>query len=189
MLKLAKENIDKPNVFFTSTFPKMESNNFDTLLCLNSVIHEVYSYSGEEDINTFWKQVFDSNFKWITIRDMCPDQFASEYIIDDDTMKKFKRRCDPRRLGDYETIWGEIKSEADISHFLLRYKYLDNWARECKENYFPISINEILAKVPENYKVRFQYSFTLPFLKNWCFEELGVTLTCTTHIKFILERK
>jgi ribosomal protein L11 methylase PrmA len=189
MLKFAKENLNKPNVFYTSTFPKQESTNFDTLLCLNSVIHEVYSYSEQAAIDIFWKQVFESNFKWITIRDMCPDKFSKDSIIDIDTMSKFRRRCDPRRLGDYENIWGEIKTEFDIAHFLLKYKYLDNWTRECKENYFPISIDKILEKIPENYKIRFQYNFTLPYLKKWCFEELGVTLKCTTHIKLILERK
>jgi hypothetical protein len=187
MLKRAQANLNKPNVFFTSIFPKSELNSSDTLLCLNSVIHEVYSYSEPEDIDLFWAQVFNSNFKWITIRDMMPDPFASN-IIDAETMERFRRRCDPRRLGDYEKEWGKIKTERDMVHFLLKYRWLDNWSREVKENYFPVQLTDILAKVPANYKVRFQHTFTLPFLKNWSYEELGVSITSTTHVKLILER-
>jgi ribosomal protein L11 methylase PrmA len=185
MIELALRNFDKPNIFYTTAFPEDNYSSTNSLLNISSTIHEVYSYGA--DIEDFWKKVFNSGFKWIAIRDMMPDQFDTD--IPFDILSRFKHRCDSRRLNDYENIWGPIKTERDISHFLLKYRWLDNWEREVRENYFPVNINEILEKVPENYKVRFQHTFVLPFLKNWAFEELGVDITSTTHVKLILERR
>lgn len=75
MIKHAKK---EHNFIFTTNFEEcikdVDVNH--TLLNLSSVLHEVYSYSHYEDIEIFWKRVFNNQFEYIAIRDLC----ASESI-------------------------------------------------------------------------------------------------------------
>lgn len=41
-----------------------------SLLNLSSVIHEVYSYGKLNDVQQFWNRVFNTGFKYISIRDL-----------------------------------------------------------------------------------------------------------------------
>ena len=45
-------------------------------------------------------------------------------------------------LTDFELAHGPIQSLYQANHFLLKYFYTDNWERECKENYVPVTNEE-----------------------------------------------
>lgn len=45
----------------------------------------------------------------------------------------------------------------------MKYKWVENWAREVRENYFPITIEEFLSKVPNNYVIDY-------FMNSLCLE-------------------
>ena len=137
------------------------------LINLSSVIHEVYSYSTGVNVKKFWeKQVFGGLFKYIAIRDMIPSvaiekNQLSEYSED---VKKVKDNSDPYYLDSFEKYWGSISSGyRKLTHYLLKYRFTDNWEREMHENYLPLTLETLYKKIPTTYKIIFQDNFILPF--------------------------
>ena len=123
-------------------------------LVLSSVIHEVYSYSNSLTIKKFWdNQVFGGDFKWIAIRDMLPSveihkQDVSKFQQD---VEKVRKLADPKYLDSFESIWGTIDDNyRTFTHYLLKYRFTDNWDREVRENYLPVSLETIYKKLPSN---------------------------------------
>jgi 23S rRNA U2552 (ribose-2'-O)-methylase RlmE/FtsJ len=164
------------------------------LLNLSSVIHEVYSYSKNSMIiNKFWNgQVFAGDFKWITIRDMIPSVTLTRNEIVDfkQDAKKLRRMADKESLQSFEENWGSINSDyRNFVHFLLKYKYRDNWEREVRENYLPITLETLRTKIPQGYSIVLEDSFVLPYLKKEVKKDFNIDLTHATHLKMIIENK
>jgi 23S rRNA U2552 (ribose-2'-O)-methylase RlmE/FtsJ len=164
------------------------------LLNLSSVIHEVYSYSKNSMvINKFWNgQVFAGDFKWITIRDMIPSVTLTRNEIIDfkQDAKKLRRMADKDSLQSFEENWGSINSDyRNFVHFLLKYKYKDNWEREVRENYLPITLETLRTKIPQGYSIVLEDSFVLPYLKKEVKKDFNIDLTHATHLKMIIENK
>jgi 23S rRNA U2552 (ribose-2'-O)-methylase RlmE/FtsJ len=161
------------------------------LLNLSSVIHEVYSYSHSSVIKKFWeKQVFGGNFKYITIRDMIPSVQIHKNEVNKfvDDVKKVKELADPFYLESFEKEWGPISENyRTLCHFLLKYKYTDNWEREVRENYLPVSLETLKKKIPGKYKIIFEEDFIVPFIQNEIYKDFGIKLTHSTHVKMIIE--
>ena len=74
-------------------------------------------------------------------------------------------------------------------HFLLKYRYTQNWEREVREDYFPISSERLMTLIPDSCRVIFCERFTLPYTAWQLRKDLGIELKHHTHIKLILERK
>lgn len=163
------------------------------LLNLSSVIHEVYSYSSPEDVAKFWsQQVFGGNFKYITIRDMMPSVELTKNEIGNykDDARKVRQKADRKSLDTFEEVWGSIYSEyKNFIHFLLKYKYTDNWEREVNENYLPITLEELESKIPSDYSIIYEKDFVLPYLRQEVKKDFGVELTHSTHVKMIIKNK
>lgn len=163
------------------------------LLNLSSVIHEVYSYSKTGDVKNFWdNQVFGGDFKYITIRDMIPSTEISKSEISQfkDDVRKVKQKFDRDLLKSFEEKWGSINSNyKNLIHFLLKYRFTDNWEREVNENYLPISIETLRRRVPSGYKITYEENFLLPFLKDKVKKDFNIELTHPTHTKMIIENK
>lgn len=161
------------------------------LLNLSSVIHEVYSYS-PGSVNEFWNEnVFGSNFKYIVVRDMIPSK-----KIDSIDMSGYRRDVsrvrelsDPETLNSFEGHWGSIDSDyRTFMHYLLKYRYKINWTRELLENYLPISIEDVIQKIPSNYKIKQNEQFIVPFIKEQAYKDFGIKMDQNTHTKLILEK-
>lgn len=161
--------------------------------CLNcgSVIHEVYSYGTEQDIEKFWNFAFDTGFRYISIRDMAmtivdapPDgelYDAIHEVLDNRTYAK--------QFFDYGWRNDEPIDWRFLVHFLLKYRYVENWEREKNEQYLPLYMEEILLKIPtDKYRVKWFEHYTLPFLKDRVHEDFGIILNKKTHYKLLLER-
>lgn len=163
------------------------------LLNLSSVIHEVYSYSNSNTIKSFWdNKVFSGNFKYIAIRDMIPssDIHKNEISNFKNDIKKVRKIVNPKQLLSFENIWGSINDNyRTFVHFLLKYKYVENWEREVRENYLPVSIETLKKKIPSRFKIVFEDNFILPYLKNEIKKDFEIEITHTTHTKMIIERK
>ena len=84
---------------------------------------------------------------------------------------------------------GSIGINKNLIHYLLKYRYTENWDRELNENYLPISKEKLLSLIPKNYEVIFYEHYALPFLKEKVREDFGIILKDKTHIKLILKRK
>jgi ribosomal protein L11 methylase PrmA len=161
------------------------------LLNLSSVIHEVYSYSTSKVIKYFWEtQVFGGDFKYITIRDMIPSVILDRNETNNfkEDVKRVRQKADKNYLLSFEERWGSINDNyRTFVHYLLKYKYTDNWDREVNENYLPVSLETIKTKIPSDYKIVMEEDFVLPFLKQQVKKDFGVELTHSTHTKMIIK--
>lgn len=190
MLEKAKRNV--PNGYFTTNWEDVKTiiNNYEKpLLLLSSVIHEVYSYSHGNEISLFWNRVFKSHFKYIFIRDMIPSSKLDSMSVSDSDYNKIKDNIsNPAIIATYEKYWGHINSsKRNFIHFLLKYRYFNNWNRELIENYVPITKETLDKKIPDGWKKIYSESFTLPFLKKQVKKDFDIDLVDYTHIKLLLE--
>lgn len=188
MIAIAKMHLGD-DVFLSSRWKsiKSEVNKYkNPAILLSSVIHEVYSYSSEIEVQRFWNSmIFGGDFKWICIRDMIPSININSGDPTFD-IKQVRKNSNPNELNSYEEIWGEIKDYKSLLHFLLKYKYVENWNREVKENYFPLMFEELKSIIPNGYNVVFEQQYTLPHLNNQFKTDFGVDIRKNTHLKMII---
>ena len=184
MIEAARKNV--PDAFFADRWEDIDIPFGDSLINISSTIHEVYSYSTDEEIRLFWERVNESGFRYIAIRDMMFSA-AQDRAADSRQLDAVRRSGSAALLEDFERVWGRTVSQRQLVHFLLKYKYTQNWDREVHENYFPITTEELMARIPDNYRVVYRECFTLPFTAWQIRKDLGFELKDHTHIKLILE--
>ena len=192
MLEIARKKLPK-NAILTDSWGEAVGSLAgyrNPLLNLSSVIHEVYSYSNNNTIKYFWdKQVFGGDFKYITIRDMIPSVELTRNEMNNfkDDVRKVRQKADKSYLISFEDRWGSINtSYRNFIHYLLKYKYTDNWDREVNENYLPVTLETIKTKIPSEYKIVMEEDFVLPYLKQQVKKDFNVELTHSTHTKLII---
>jgi len=157
-------------------------------ILLSSVIHEVYSYSNSKDIKLFWKRMFNPLIKNIIIRDMIPTNDYSKFNNID--INKIREKSDKDMLKDFEDEWGSINNDfRTLLHWLLKYRYKENWERELKENYLPLTIETLKSKIPSDWGIIYEDYYILNFLKQQIKKDFDIILNEPTHLKMIIERK
>lgn len=187
------EGVEKP--LFTSDWNIIKSliksskqKDEETAIILSSVIHEVYSYGNENSIKEFWDNLFNTSFDYIVVRDM----LVSKNTDHDSNLKdieKIYKTNDPHIL-EFESVWGSISNQKNLLHFLLKCRYNKNWFRELRENYMPITLENMLSRIPtNNYSFDYYEHYILPFIAKSVKKEFGITLKENTHIKMILKKK
>jgi hypothetical protein len=190
MEKKFKDN--NPDLTFTTNWNEAKhaiSGHHKSCLLLSSVIHEVYSYSRPKQIKSFWNEVFNSGFKYITIRDTIPKGIDQIKNYKDD-VNAVKKIVDPHLLKDYETKWGPLESSyRNFVRFLMVYRYKNNWARESLENYMPLTYNTLIRKIPETYEVVYDKSFVYDPIEKSINSDYNVSIQKDTHLKMILEKR
>jgi len=186
MMKAAKENY--PAGEYVRTFDDLPNIEYSkTALNLSSVIHEVYSYLPVQEIVEFWQNVFTKGFEYICIRDMAIDPEANTHWNIDNVFK-IKENPNGYLFDDYRKNFTECR-ERELIHFLLKYKYIENWEREKKENYFPLTNAELISLVPDEYEIIFCDKFILEYTRNQIKKDFDYDVKYNTHIKLILKRK
>jgi len=188
MLEKAKNKCHESNHIFTSNWDNVESliKNKKATVLLSSVIHEVYAYGTRKDVDNVWERVFNG-FEYIVIRDMIPS-ISMDKPSNINDIQKVMKKGESRLLRDFEQVWGSIEQNKNLIHFLLKYRYTDNWDREVRENYFPISREELLTSIPDNYEIEFHEHFILPFIKNVVKNDFNIEIKDNTHLKLILRK-
>lgn len=189
MVLRAKNNI--PNSIITTDYREALQNAdlSNSVLNLSSVIHEIYSYSMEYAIDEFWKDIFEPGFKYISIRDFCVSGSINRKTDVNDYVKIIQK-ADKQQISDYESIWGSLRENRNMVHFLMKYRYRENWDREVRENYFPITLEKILSKIPTNlYEIVYFEDYKLPYTANKVKEDFGIEIHDNTHVKILLKRK
>lgn len=188
MINIAKKNtFNDQNVNFTNNF------NFDRcsndLLNLSSVIHEVYSYCSCDEIKKFWDNVFSHDFKYISIRDFCVSKSINR-TTDINDYTKLIQTADKNQINDFESIWGSLRDNRNFIHFLMKYRYKANWDREVRENYFPITLEQLLSKIPtDKYEIIYFEDYCLPFTRDTIKKNFDINIVDKTHVKLLLKRK
>lgn len=193
MLTLATKNI--PSATFTDNWNIVKSaayNHKNSTLLLSSVIHEVYSYSDSKDIKPFWNEkVFGGLFKYIVIRDMIPsvELQRQDFLKFKEDAKKVNKRANKKYLNSFERMWGLIDNDyRTLLHWLLKYPYTENWEREVKENYLPLTLETLYKKIPSDYKIIYKDHYTFEPLRQNVMRDFGINLNHATHTKIIIEK-
>lgn len=189
-LKLAKARHN--NVLYFDNWDSIKSyiSRKDATLILSSIIHEIYSYCPEDEIADFWKRVFSSGFKYIAIRDMSITEENANRIIGLDNIQKIRSNTEYNQLlSSFEHRWGKIDKGINYLHWLLKYHYRDNWARENSENYLPITQEKLKSLIPDSYSISMIDYYTLPYIRSKALETFGIDMEIPSHIKMLLTRK
>lgn len=199
MIKIAiKNNNDIKNVSFTTEWHNIEPFIKDkkTCLILSSVIHEVYSYGDKDSIKLFWSRVFNTDFDYIVIRDMFYNDYFDEcgYICPSYINKIRLNKKYEKHLNDFEEIYGKISNinKRQYIHYLLKYFYEENWEREVKENYLPLSDNDLYKIInyhSDKYETLYLNYYTLPYLKHKFKKDFDIDFNIETHMQIILIKK
>ena len=159
------------------------------VLNLSSVIHEIYSYSSYEEVERFWsEQVFDGSYTHIVIRDMVPCCTVNRQTYPNDVRKVYKS-ANPDLLQSFQSHWGSVENLKNLMHFLLKYRYVENWNREVRENYLPLSLEDLYQLIPSNYDIIYQEHYCLPFLHERIQKDFGIEFSEPTHLKMILQKR
>ena len=187
MLTIAQQN-NKDATFladFSECLSKITPQT--SILNLSSVLHEVYSYSSISEVLQFWKQIFAANFKYIVIRDFCYDNSISRETEKND-LQKVMKYGDIDQIKSFENFHGSLSWNKNLVHFLLKYRYIENWDREVRENYFPISLEALLDIIKKSeYEIVYSNHYTLPFTKDIVKKDFGIDIKDHTHIQLILK--
>lgn len=190
MIELADEKLKSLGADVTFFFQFSDWWNHikecDTLI-LSSVIHEIYSYCSLEKIDEFWSYVYSGGFKYIAIRDLGIRKFEDKPSNVSD-ISKILRHADRKQLTEFEDTWGTITNNKNLLHFLLKYKWTENWRREVKENYLGLYIEDFLAKIPDNYTIDYFHEFNMPETKMGIMNDFHIDLRANTHYKCILRK-
>jgi Trans-aconitate methyltransferase len=214
MLKLADRRIvggpaGRATTFTEHSWDKVKSHlhrlrDRKSCLILSSVIHEVYNYSSDHEIEEFWDQVLNSGFDFVVVRDMARCWYEMDPITYEarelnpptrvDWLQAVERGCRmmgiERRLSEFEERYGPITSERNLAHFLLKYRYSENWLRELEEDYFIASTLVISDRFPvKDWDSIFSENFALPFNVRQVRNDFGFNFPLKTHTKMIFERK
>lgn len=92
-------------------------------------------------------------------------------------------------MADYKMRWGHYDAY-DIVHFLLKYRYTENWERELNENYSPLccagKINDLLNLYSKNtgshYEQIYGHQYLLPYIRETVLEILILICVDVQHI-------
>ena len=200
-----------------------EVNLGSALLVMSSVIHEVYSYAtSPADISGFWNDIGRCGFRQIAIRDMSLNYKNFVNVPSEDIVWVYENVFkDPdieikgvklaKLVDDFEAEWGlmcDLASKKvnvkNLVHFLIKYRYVENWDRELHENYLPVTqdkLESILSGM--GYGFVKKDSTKLPFYaKTWAKDFklrqpdndghkarfLAWLETLNTHIKWLVEK-
>ena len=159
----------------------------DVLINASSVIHEVYSYGTDQTISEFYQRIFNSGFHYIATRDMMLNGFLKNVEADTDALmtvrKKYRKQAD-----SFEEVWGPIQSQYALTHLLLKYRYTENWDREVKENYVPVTKEQYLENADAfPYHIVYSEHIAPPYIHQSIIHDTGINLKTATHLKVLFE--
>ena len=168
----------------------LENEDKTKVLILSSIIHEIYSYLDFKEVKEFWKRVFDSGFEYIVIRDMVPSN-TIDRLPDINNVRNIYLNSNKYQIESFNNVWGKIDySNKQLVHYLLKYKYIENWDKEVRENYFPIYYENLIYNIiPKKYKIEYIDHYILPYLKNIIKKDFDIDLIDKTHLKLLLKLK
>jgi len=185
MIEAARIHV--PDARFFDKWEQIDIPFSESLINISSTIHEVYSYGSEEDIDLFWNRLFGSGFRYVTIRDMMFSR-AENTPVNREQLEAIRNSSFAEWLDSFESVRGSITDQRQLVHFLLKYKYTQNWDREVNENYLPVFTEDLMNRIPDSYRLVYKDVFTLPYTSWQIRKDFGFELKEHTHIKLILER-
>ena len=188
-IMLKKANV--PNCsLITSDMPKDPKlkSNVTSALNLSSVLHEVYSYGSADYINRFWRTVNEEKYDYVYIRDMMYEDLLPKKGLAE-WHSKLIRYGDVKQMSEFQRHNGYfLGNKKNMVHFLLKYRYLQNWEREVRENYFSYSLNDVMEGL-EDYDCIHYERYALPFLRGVIKKDFDIDFNEMTHVKMVFRHR
>ena len=183
---LSKARQKAPWAEFYSNWDDIHVDPSRTIVNLSSVLHEIYHYGSHEEIEQFWDRLRKSGFAYITIRDM----FMPQPLPCGDMWRKQVLHAGyGEKLRDFEHHWGPIRNTVDMIHFLLKYKYTENWEREVAENYMPITPATLMKRFARYVAIHDRFE-ALPYIVHQVKKDIGIDVSyIPTHLHLILRKE
>ena len=206
MIDIARTKISESSdsITFTSDWEIVNKMLKETkkvkVLILSSVVHEVYSYAREGDVEMFWKRVLESGFDYICVRDMMTSSdtwVTTVPVWKNNIIMNYHKFMSSYRYNQFIQKWGDVSNLRSFLHFLLKYRWQINWDREVNENYFPIDIEDFLSYFEEGYNLSYFKRFRVSFLEECIYKDFGVKFDDPnselyndfTHVKMVFSKK
>ncbi|MBQ8149736.1 MAG: hypothetical protein IJ041_04400 [Clostridia bacterium] len=157
----------------------------------SSVLHEIFHYNCDRDMIT--RLIGRIHPRYLVVRDMMYHSADDKAPTPPAAEEAVRRALPPEQIRDFEAAWGSIGIRRNLVHLMLKYKYQENWARECEENYFSYTLDDLLRLLdPEGV---FQPILLSRYILPWCRYDarnnLGIDPgdELTTHFSLILSRQ
>lgn len=175
--------------------------NIDTsksVLVLNSVLHEIFSYLSEAEQFKLLKKFFNSGFKYIAIRDMHMPTDKALLSIPPDIIGVIRNSKYAEQWNEFNTVCDRRDYEFEdirvrVYEFFLKYFYVENWERECKEQYLWNIIAEFAIKgcslFFKNYDIIYENSFHIPYVADKIYKDFGIKWQYNTHKKMLFKTR
>lgn len=177
---------------------KQKCDTSKSILVLNSVMHEFFSYLHEAERKALLAEMFGAGFAFVAIRDMYMPESNDTF----DVKQAIKKIHD----SPYSDMWKEYNSCIDnftckgnrpicwyrdaflrVAEFLMKYRYISNWRREMNETYFWAWLYDISSEI-SLYRYTYLEDFHIQFITDRVKEDFGIDFSFDTHRKILLAR-
>lgn len=162
-----------------------------TAVNFSSVFHEVFHYGF--DTGVIRRLIAETEPEYLVVRDMLygsPDDAAAVPL---EAEARVRRALPAWQIRDFEAAHGPIRLRRNLIHLLLKAGYTENWDRECAENYFSYTMEDLMAVLDPGgrYRTLFLTRYTLPWVRLTAERDCGIDIgtDATTHCALILGRK
>ena len=162
-----------------------------TVLVLNSVIHEIFSYLSNAEYKVLLREMFSAGFRCIAIRDMSVPIIHMQNT-------QIEKVVDAIESSKYAPLWKEYLGcsgmdnlPIKITEFFLKYRYTSNWNREIKEIYlWPWLATLAIDGYMEmgRYAVTDEEKFSIPYIRQKIHSDFGIDWPYDTHKKVLMCR-
>ena len=156
----------------------------------SSVLHEIFHYDCDRDMIT--RIIKEIGPRYLVVRDMMYHSADDTAVISAQAQEQIRSVLPPKQLQDFENCWGSIALRRNLAHLILKYKYTENWQRECEENYFSYTQEDLTALLdPDGAYAPILFSrYILPWCRYDAENNLGIDMgdEFTTHFSLILSR-
>jgi 2-polyprenyl-3-methyl-5-hydroxy-6-metoxy-1,4-benzoquinol methylase len=187
-IELARRNAEEQeirNVVFENAFIRdvVDRNDKYDVTSSSSTNHEIAHYDPDKRralvvaLSRMGSLLRDDR-SVMAIRDMILHQsMQTATFMMPDVIEKIRQKNEVApQLKDFEELFGTLRTQEQVNHFLLKYMYTQNWDRELKEHYLPYTVEEYNQLLPlMDMQIVHQEYYLLPFLKNKWSQDFGLT--------------
>lgn len=170
---------------------KDADSRLKTCFVCSSVIHEVYAYGTEKEIDLFWDRFWNSGFDYIAVRDMYRNYSSSYNWFYPKYVKELIRQSQyGHHYDQFIERWGHMNTLNRFHHFFLKYFYTENWNRELNEDYLPEDkrLHHMVDSSDfDVYETIFDIKYILPYIKERVKNDFGLEIYRPTHYQKILK--
>lgn len=157
----------------------------------SSVFHEMFHYGyDQEALGGFIRAVSP---QYLVVRDMMYCSADPGAPAPEEAVRLVRSVLPERQIRDFEERWGPVSLRRNLVHLLLKYRYTENWDRECAENYFSYSEDMLLRALDPGGRYRriLRLRYILPWIRYDMEKMFGIDPgdEFTTHFAMILSAR